>query len=85
VIFKFNSELYADPGLAEGVDYARRHRRHELRAGAKPVGLVLDRSALTNVHWAPARVDIARGPCAQRLNSGQRMPMGGSRAPASAR
>jgi len=29
VIFKFNSELYADPGLAEGVDYARRHRRHE--------------------------------------------------------
>jgi phage replication-related protein YjqB (UPF0714/DUF867 family) len=29
VTFKFNSELYADPGLAEGVDYARRHRRHE--------------------------------------------------------
>ena len=27
--FKFNSELYADPGLAEGVDYGRRHRRHE--------------------------------------------------------
>ena len=27
--FNFNSELYADPGLAEGVDYARRHRRHE--------------------------------------------------------
>jgi phage replication-related protein YjqB (UPF0714/DUF867 family) len=24
-----NSELYADPDLAEGVDYARRHRRHE--------------------------------------------------------
>ena len=24
-----NSELYADPNLAEGVDYARRHRRHE--------------------------------------------------------
>jgi phage replication-related protein YjqB (UPF0714/DUF867 family) len=24
-----NSELYADPHLAEGVDYARRHRRHE--------------------------------------------------------
>ena len=29
MIFKFNSELYADPGLAEGVDYARRHCRHE--------------------------------------------------------
>jgi len=29
VTFKFNSELYADPGLAEGVDYGRRHRRHE--------------------------------------------------------
>jgi phage replication-related protein YjqB (UPF0714/DUF867 family) len=29
VTFKFNSELYEDPGLAEGVDYARRHRRHE--------------------------------------------------------
>src|SRR6266705_28649 len=27
--FNFNSELYADPSLAEGVDYARRHRRHE--------------------------------------------------------
>ena len=27
--FNFNSELYADPNLAEGVDYARRHRRHE--------------------------------------------------------
>jgi phage replication-related protein YjqB (UPF0714/DUF867 family) len=24
-----NSELYADPKLVEGVDYARRHRRHE--------------------------------------------------------
>jgi phage replication-related protein YjqB (UPF0714/DUF867 family) len=29
VTFAFNSELYADPNLAEGVDYARRHRRHE--------------------------------------------------------
>src|SRR5215470_3560140 len=29
VIFKFNSELYAAPGLVEGVDYARRYRRHE--------------------------------------------------------
>jgi phage replication-related protein YjqB (UPF0714/DUF867 family) len=29
VTFNFNSELYADPDLAEGVDYARRHRRHE--------------------------------------------------------
>jgi phage replication-related protein YjqB (UPF0714/DUF867 family) len=29
VIFNFNSELYAAPGLTEGVDYARRHRRHE--------------------------------------------------------
>jgi phage replication-related protein YjqB (UPF0714/DUF867 family) len=27
--FAFNSELYADPSLAEGVDYARRQRRHE--------------------------------------------------------
>ena len=27
--FNLNSELYADPNLAEGVDYARRHRRHE--------------------------------------------------------
>ena len=27
--FNFNSELYANPSLAEGVDYARRHRRHE--------------------------------------------------------
>jgi phage replication-related protein YjqB (UPF0714/DUF867 family) len=26
---KKNSELYADPTLVEGVDYARRHRRHE--------------------------------------------------------
>ena len=24
-----NSELYADSNLTEGVDYARRHRRHE--------------------------------------------------------
>ena len=29
VTFNLNSELYADPNLAEGVDYARRHRRHE--------------------------------------------------------
>jgi phage replication-related protein YjqB (UPF0714/DUF867 family) len=29
VVFNFNSELYAHPSLAEGVDYARRHRRHE--------------------------------------------------------
>ena len=27
--FNLNSDLYADPSLAEGVDYARRHRRHE--------------------------------------------------------
>ena len=27
--FNFNSELYADPSLVEGVDYARRYRRHE--------------------------------------------------------
>ena len=27
--FNFNSELYAAPNLAEGVDYARRYRRHE--------------------------------------------------------
>src|SRR6266516_2137721 len=27
--FNFNSELYADSNVAEGVDYARRHRRHE--------------------------------------------------------
>ena len=27
--FAFNSKLYADPNLAEGIDYARRHRRHE--------------------------------------------------------
>jgi phage replication-related protein YjqB (UPF0714/DUF867 family) len=29
VTFSFNSELYAASNLAEGVDYARRHRRHE--------------------------------------------------------
>jgi phage replication-related protein YjqB (UPF0714/DUF867 family) len=29
VTFLYNSDLYADPNLAEGVDYARRHRRHE--------------------------------------------------------
>jgi phage replication-related protein YjqB (UPF0714/DUF867 family) len=29
VTFNFNSELYADPRLVEGVDYARRYRRHE--------------------------------------------------------
>jgi len=29
VTFNFNTELYAAPNLAEGVDYARRHRRHE--------------------------------------------------------
>jgi phage replication-related protein YjqB (UPF0714/DUF867 family) len=29
VTFNFNSELYADPSLAEGVDYARRYRRRE--------------------------------------------------------
>jgi phage replication-related protein YjqB (UPF0714/DUF867 family) len=29
VTFDFNSELYAAPDLAEGVDYARRYRRHE--------------------------------------------------------
>jgi phage replication-related protein YjqB (UPF0714/DUF867 family) len=28
--FQRNSELYADPNLVEGVDYARRLRRHEL-------------------------------------------------------
>ena len=27
--FNFNSELYADPRFTEGVDYARRYRRHE--------------------------------------------------------
>jgi phage replication-related protein YjqB (UPF0714/DUF867 family) len=29
VTFNFNSELYAASSLTEGVDYARRHRRHE--------------------------------------------------------
>jgi phage replication-related protein YjqB (UPF0714/DUF867 family) len=29
VPFEHNSDLYANPDLAEGVDYARRHRRHE--------------------------------------------------------
>jgi len=29
VTFNLNSELYAAPNVAEGVDYARRHRRHE--------------------------------------------------------
>ena len=29
VAFARNTLLYADPNLAEGVDYARRHRRHE--------------------------------------------------------
>jgi phage replication-related protein YjqB (UPF0714/DUF867 family) len=29
VTFQSNSDLYADPDLAEGKDYARRHRRHE--------------------------------------------------------
>jgi phage replication-related protein YjqB (UPF0714/DUF867 family) len=29
VSFEHNSDLYAAPNLAEGVDYARRHRRHE--------------------------------------------------------
>jgi phage replication-related protein YjqB (UPF0714/DUF867 family) len=29
VTFLHNSDLYADPSLAEGADYARRHRRHE--------------------------------------------------------
>jgi phage replication-related protein YjqB (UPF0714/DUF867 family) len=29
VAFAHNTLLYADPSLAEGVDYARRHRRHE--------------------------------------------------------
>jgi len=29
VDFAHNSDLYAAPNLAEGVDYARRHRRHE--------------------------------------------------------
>jgi len=28
VTFNLNSELYAGPNLAEGVDYRRRHRRH---------------------------------------------------------
>ena len=28
VTFNLNSELYAGPNLAEGVDYGRRHRRH---------------------------------------------------------
>jgi hypothetical protein len=27
--FPHNSDRYADPSLVEGVDYARRHRRHE--------------------------------------------------------
>jgi phage replication-related protein YjqB (UPF0714/DUF867 family) len=29
VSFQHNSDLYKDPSLTEGVDYARRHRRHE--------------------------------------------------------
>jgi hypothetical protein len=29
VDFLYNSDLYAAPNLVEGVDYARRHRRHE--------------------------------------------------------
>jgi phage replication-related protein YjqB (UPF0714/DUF867 family) len=29
VAFETNSDLYKDPDLVEGVDYARRHRRHE--------------------------------------------------------
>jgi phage replication-related protein YjqB (UPF0714/DUF867 family) len=29
VDFEHNSDLYASPDFAEGVDYARRHRRHE--------------------------------------------------------
>jgi len=42
VTFNLNSELYAAPNVAEGVDYARRHRRHELAAQAHHHPAVLD-------------------------------------------
>jgi phage replication-related protein YjqB (UPF0714/DUF867 family) len=47
VAFEKNSDLYQAPGLAEGVDYARRNRRHErfddslARAGEAPKTVVL--------------------------------------------
>ncbi|WP_246076674.1 poly-gamma-glutamate hydrolase family protein [Amycolatopsis cihanbeyliensis] len=31
-----NTELYADPNLVEGVDYARRYRRHAIRDDSEP-------------------------------------------------
>ena len=45
--FEKNSQLYASPNLTEGVDYARRHRRHErvddslARAGELPKTVIL--------------------------------------------
>jgi phage replication-related protein YjqB (UPF0714/DUF867 family) len=47
VDFEKNSQLYASPNLTEGVDYARRHRRHErvddslARAGELPKTVIL--------------------------------------------
>jgi phage replication-related protein YjqB (UPF0714/DUF867 family) len=47
VDFEKNSQLYAAPNLTEGVDYARRHRRHErfddslARAGELPKTVIL--------------------------------------------
>jgi phage replication-related protein YjqB (UPF0714/DUF867 family) len=33
-LYPSNSALYADPGLVEGVDYARRYKRHEISDGS---------------------------------------------------
>lgn len=45
-----NTELYADPSLVEGVDYARRYKRHEMFDDSLPRGYDYPKTAILAPH-----------------------------------
>lgn len=49
-LYDSNTDLYADPDLTEGVDYARRFRRHPLFDNSNPTALAFPRTAIIAPH-----------------------------------
>jgi phage replication-related protein YjqB (UPF0714/DUF867 family) len=50
VDFAHNSDLYADPNLVEGIDYARRHRRHERFDDSRTGGAEVPKTVIIAPH-----------------------------------
>ncbi|MFY1631891.1 poly-gamma-glutamate hydrolase family protein [Solwaraspora sp. WMMB335] len=49
-IYDSNTDLYSDPDLAEGVDYARRYRRHPLLDNSDATAFAFPRTAIIAPH-----------------------------------